>query len=48
MAKLLVLYTTPDNPDHFARYFHETHMAEVLKLPSLHDCNLEAADKVGQ
>jgi uncharacterized protein (TIGR02118 family) len=37
MSKLIVLYPAPENPDQFARYFRETHMPLVRKMPGLKD-----------
>jgi len=33
--KLVVLYTQPDDPDAFDRYYLETHMPLVAKIPGL-------------
>ena len=33
--KLVVLYTHPDDPDAFDRYYLETHMPLVAKIPGL-------------
>ena len=48
MARLLVLYTEPEDPAHFARYFHDTHMKLVRELPGLRSCSFGEAGKVGQ
>ena len=34
-VKLVVLYTHPDDPDAFERYYLDTHMALVSKIPGL-------------
>lgn len=33
MAKLLVMYPKPKDPDHFAKHFRETHVPLVAKMP---------------
>jgi uncharacterized protein (TIGR02118 family) len=34
-VKLVVLYTHPDDPDAFERYYFDTHMPLVSKIPGL-------------
>lgn len=34
-AKLVVMYPTPKDPDHFDRYFRDTHVPLVAKMPGL-------------
>jgi uncharacterized protein (TIGR02118 family) len=35
MHKILVLYNPPKDPDHFRRYYTETHLPMAAKLPGL-------------
>ncbi len=35
MHRLLVLYPPPTDPDHFRRYYVDTHLPLVAKLPGL-------------
>jgi uncharacterized protein (TIGR02118 family) len=35
MHRLLVLYPPPTDPDHFRRYYEDTHLKLVAKLPGL-------------
>jgi uncharacterized protein (TIGR02118 family) len=35
MYKVVVLYSPPKSPDHFRRYYAETHLPLVAKLPGL-------------
>ena len=35
MYKVLVLYPAPSDPDHFRRYYVETHLPLAAKLPGL-------------
>lgn len=35
MHKLVVLYPAPTDPDHFRRYYEETHLELVKKMPNI-------------
>jgi uncharacterized protein (TIGR02118 family) len=35
MHKLVVLYPKPDDPEHFKKYYRETHLPLAKKLPGL-------------
>jgi uncharacterized protein (TIGR02118 family) len=35
MHRLLVLYPTPTDPDHFRSYYEETHLPLAAKMPGL-------------
>lgn len=35
MVRMLVLYDTPENPEAFDRYYNETHIPLVKRLPGL-------------
>ncbi|WP_020172788.1 EthD family reductase [Gordonia polyisoprenivorans] len=37
MHKLVVLYPTPDDPDHFREYYENTHLPLAATLPGLLD-----------
>jgi uncharacterized protein (TIGR02118 family) len=38
MHRLLVLYPSPTDPDHFRSYYQDTHLPLVAKLPGLRGC----------
>lgn len=40
MAKLLVLYNKPSNPEHFDEYYKSTHIPIAEKIPGLQKCEI--------